>query len=156
MRRIHPGWKKEFRLDSNDLGFICAGVNFVGDYKWHALFYLSCCVCNKLTTVWAPTKKLLFSWQFSGPYGVTKYGSGWRKDVVNQCLEFDVNTDSEWHHAWPQYLFDNVLHSLSALDRLSWWIVGEHRHPVGSSLRGVFMPYYRLLILKSKFHRFRI
>ena len=33
-------------------------------------------------------KKLLVSWQFSGPYGVTKYGSGWRKDVVNQRLEF--------------------------------------------------------------------
>ena len=25
--------KKEFRLDSNDCGFICAGVNFVGGYK---------------------------------------------------------------------------------------------------------------------------
>ena len=34
--------KKEFRLDSNDRGFISAGVNFVGTYKWHALFYLSC------------------------------------------------------------------------------------------------------------------
>ena len=34
--------EKEFRLDSNDCGFICAGVNFVGGYKWHALFYLSC------------------------------------------------------------------------------------------------------------------
>ena len=43
---------------------------------------------KKLTTVWAPTKKLLVSWQFSGPYGITKYSSGWRKDVVNQCLEF--------------------------------------------------------------------
>ena len=32
---------------------------------------------------------MLVSWKFSGPYGVTKYGSGWRKDVVNQCLEFD-------------------------------------------------------------------
>ena len=50
MRRIHPGLKKrerekkkkEFRLDSNDCGFICAGVNFVGGYKWYALFYLSC------------------------------------------------------------------------------------------------------------------
>ena len=41
-------------------------------------------VCKKLTTVWAPptTKK------FSGPYGITKYSSGWRKDVINQCLEF--------------------------------------------------------------------
>ena len=34
--------KEEFRRDSNDCGFICAGINFVGAYKWHALFYLSC------------------------------------------------------------------------------------------------------------------
>ena len=55
-------------------------------------------VCNKLTTVWAPTKKLLVSWQFSGTYGVTKYGNGWRKDVVNQCLEFgsDPNSPTQW------------------------------------------------------------
>ena len=35
-------------------------------------------------------KKLLVSWQFSGTYGVIKYGSGWRKDIVNQCLEFGL------------------------------------------------------------------
>ena len=45
-------------------------------------------VCNKLATVRAPTKNCSLA-EFSGPYGVTKYGSGWRKDVVNQCLEFD-------------------------------------------------------------------
>ena len=35
MRRIYPGYqeKEEFYLDSNDSGFICAGVNFVGGYK---------------------------------------------------------------------------------------------------------------------------
>ena len=33
-------------------------------------------------------KKLLVSSQFSRTCGVTKYGSCWRKDVVNQCLEF--------------------------------------------------------------------
>ena len=38
-------------------------------------------------------EKLLVSWQFSGPYGVTKYGSGWRKNVVNQCLEFAAGLD---------------------------------------------------------------
>ena len=42
--------------------------------------------CNKRTTVWTPIKH----WQFSGPYGVTKYGSGWRKEVVNQFWEFDL------------------------------------------------------------------
>ena len=41
-------------------------------------------------------KKLLVSWQFSGPYGVTKYGSGWRKDVVNQCLEFVATLQSSF------------------------------------------------------------
>ena len=46
-----------------------------------------------VTNLYCPStnKKLLVSWQFSGPYGVTKYGSGWRKDVVNQCLEFGSN-----------------------------------------------------------------
>ena len=77
---------KRVRLDSNDFGFIWAGeatrsvMKQMSDIMW--------VVCNKVTTVWAPTKKLLISWQFSGPYGVTKYGSGWRKYVVNQCLEF--------------------------------------------------------------------
>ena len=27
----------------------------------------------------------------SGTYGVSKYGSGWKKAVVNQCLEFAVD-----------------------------------------------------------------
>ena len=37
------------------------------------------------------TNLLLFEHQqkTAAPYGVTKYGSGRRKDVVNQCLEFD-------------------------------------------------------------------
>ena len=29
------------------------------------------------------------SWQFFKTYGVISYGSSWRKDVVNQCLEFE-------------------------------------------------------------------
>ena len=32
-RRKKRRRKKEFRLDSNDCGFICAGVNFVGSYS---------------------------------------------------------------------------------------------------------------------------
>ena len=31
--------------------------------------------------------------QFSGPCGVTKYGSGRRKDVVNRCLEFACSAE---------------------------------------------------------------
>ena len=41
-------------------------------------------------------EKLLVSWQFSGAYDVTKYGSGWRKDVVNQCLEFAMPSVGRW------------------------------------------------------------
>ena len=36
---------------------------------------------------------MLVSWQFSGPYGVTIYGSGWRKVVVNQCLECAIRVN---------------------------------------------------------------
>ena len=45
---IDPGPKKrkEFRLDSNDCGFIYAGVNFVGGYKWHAFFKFELFVTN--------------------------------------------------------------------------------------------------------------
>ena len=41
MRRLRPGLtttttKKEFSLDSNDSGFICADVSNVGGYKGNA------------------------------------------------------------------------------------------------------------------------
>ena len=62
--------KEEFRLYSNDCGFICASTNFVGGYKWHALFHLSC--LQQTFYCLSTNKKLLVSWQFSGPYGVTK------------------------------------------------------------------------------------
>ena len=39
-------------------------------------------------------EKLSISWLFSETYGVTNYGSGWRKDVVNQCLE--SGPDRKW------------------------------------------------------------
>ena len=48
--------------------------------------YIIWVVCNKLTTVWAPTRKTLVSWQFSGHYGITKYISGWRQNVINLML----------------------------------------------------------------------
>ena len=84
-RLSHSSWTM-IRLDSNDFGFIWAGVsNMVRCKKTSDIVWV---VCNKLTTVWAPTKKMFGSWQLYGTYGVTKYGSGWRKDVVNQCLEF--------------------------------------------------------------------
>ena len=64
-------------------------------------------------------KNPLVSWQFSGPYGVTEYSSGWRKDVVNQSLEFDTESHNLSFSLWvsqplifplslPQYL--SLLH----------------------------------------------
>ena len=65
-------------------------------------------------------KNPLVSWQFSGPYGVTEYSSGWRKDVVNQSLEFDTESHNLSFSLWvsqplifplslPQYL--SLLHT---------------------------------------------
>ena len=39
---------KEFRLESNDCGFICAGVNFVGGYKMTCLVLFELFVTNLL------------------------------------------------------------------------------------------------------------
>ena len=58
-------------------------------------------VTNLLLFEHQHTQKLLISWQFSGPYGVTKYGSGWRKDVVNQRLEFGTEPLSAFRHLPP-------------------------------------------------------
>ena len=58
-------------------------------------------VSYKTNVWWALTKKMLVSWQYSGPYGLTKYGSGWRKDVVNQCLEFDTDVRvTDFNNCW--------------------------------------------------------
>ena len=59
--------------------FICACVSDVVSYKRNVAYSLSCLL---------QTYKLFVSWQFFETYGVVNYGSGWRKDAVNQCLEF--------------------------------------------------------------------
>ena len=44
-RRIHPGWnkkRKEFRLDSNDCGFIWAGVSNMVSYITNVWYKPSC------------------------------------------------------------------------------------------------------------------
>ena len=91
-KKILPPFQQGF--EPATWGFICAGVNFVGGYKWHALFYFSC-----LST----DKKPLVSWQFSGPYGVTKYGSGWRKWCRKPVL-------GVWIGSWVLMFSDVIQH----------------------------------------------
>ena len=45
-------------------------------------------VCNKPTTVWAPTKNCSLADSFLDPMAYLNTAVVWRKDVVNQCLEF--------------------------------------------------------------------
>ena len=99
MRRIHPGLKKKSSVSIQMIVVLfvlvwtlLAVINNMPCFIW--------VVCNKLTTVWAPTKKLLVSWQFSGHHGVTKYGNGWRKDVENQCLEFELVVHYKSSGSW--------------------------------------------------------
>ena len=72
------------------------------------MFYLSCYYCLSTNK-----KKLLVSWQFSGPYSVTKYGSGWRKDVVN--------------HGWNMCPWLTPIHLIAA------WFSGTDFHRHGSN-----------------------
>ena len=69
-------------------------------YKTNVWYNLSC--LNKLTKLGLSTNKiLLIIWQFSGTCGITRYHNGWRKDVINQCLEFGLKQPGrqEWHSA---------------------------------------------------------
>ena len=73
--------------------------------------------------------ELLVSWQFSGPYGVTKYGSGWRKDIVNQCLEFALTPPLLV--VWETKDGDEDEKGLEREDRIkirTWWLSKEITH----------------------------
>ena len=50
-------------------------------------------VCYKLAAIWTPRKNCQL---FSETYGVTSYASGWRKEVVNQCLAFASKDKFVW------------------------------------------------------------
>ena len=56
-----------------------------GSYKRNTWYNQICWVQN---VYHLSTNKVFISWQFFKTYGITHYGSGWRKDVINQCLEF--------------------------------------------------------------------
>ena len=81
-----PRVKKEFHLDSwVPSGLTYAGVSNVGGYKRNTLNDSSCLLqahCHLNTE-----EKLSVSWQLFETYGVINGCSGWRKDVINQCLE---------------------------------------------------------------------
>ena len=76
--------KKKSSVDCNGLGFIGAGADNVCSYKRNAWLNLSC--LSQIFCRLSTNKKLPVSWHF---FSVIIYGSGWRKDVVNQCLERD-------------------------------------------------------------------
>ena len=75
------------RIDSNDFGFICDGVINMRGYERNTSYNLSCLLqtyCRFITN-----EKLSVSGQvLAENFGVISCCSGWRKDVVNQCLEF--------------------------------------------------------------------
>ena len=74
--------KKEFRLDSNDPGVVCAGLMYLDGCERNA-----CISCLLHTLCPLSTKeKLSVSWQVSRTCGVTSQGSGNRKAVVNRAL----------------------------------------------------------------------
>ena len=77
-------------------------------------------VCNKLTTVWAPTKNCSLA-EFSGTYGVTKYGSGWRKDVINKCLEFACEVDRMLKSSYSYNICETTVQMCVYTFKLIWF-----------------------------------
>ena len=81
--------REKFRLDSNDFVLFVQGqatwsvIKETSDIIW--------VVCYKLTAVWASSKNRSLADSFSETYRVINYVSGWRKHVVNQCLELSAH-----------------------------------------------------------------
>ena len=110
--------KKKFGLNSNDFGFIGVGVSSIVSYKRNVCSNLSCLLqtyCH-LSII----EKLYVSRQFSETCGVINCGSGWRKDVVNQCLEFGTalllrrdNFETHLTSIWCQKWFTETHQTLN-------------------------------------------
>ena len=105
----------EFRVDWNDFGFVCVGL-----------------ICSEPTSrlqtychLSTNGKKMSVSWQFFKTYGVISYGSGWRKDAVNQCLEF----------GWP------MCRRWTGVARCAWKSVNGRNRGAFSS-RFVIVPFF--------------
>jgi len=78
-------------LISNNFVLICAGVSTVSINRNAAWYDLSCLCGYKLTAILTfehQQLKLSGSWKLLETYGLTIYGSGWRKDVVSCKLMF--------------------------------------------------------------------
>ena len=73
-----PQVQSKFCLDWNNFCFICGGVRKLSVTKLLPLEH---------------HPNLLVGWQSFQTYGVISYGSGWRRDVVNLCLEFVCNVE---------------------------------------------------------------
>ena len=61
-------------------------------------------------------EKVFVSWQLLQIYGVISYGSGWRKDAVNLCLEFAAAEDLQV----PQQNDEGRLQRLSGWDHVPY------------------------------------
>ena len=108
------GKNNEFCLNSNEFGFISDSVSNVGSYKRNTWCNLSCPLqtyCHLITN-----EKLYASWQFSETYGIINYGTGWRKDKVNQCPPFHNRKPNGHWYGKPQ-----MLHESKLVQWLTWW-----------------------------------
>ena len=80
-------------------------------------------------------KKLSLSWQCFEIYGAINYGSGWRKNVVNQCLEFDgFHGQGNWKKlCLPQWVcvteMGLLAAGLHATNTTNYWLTAGQFEP---------------------------
>ena len=76
----------------NDCGSNLASVvSNVVSHKRNIWYNLRCLLLTNLLPFKHHGKTVFISWQFFETYGIINYGDGWRKDVVNQCLECAIS-----------------------------------------------------------------
>ena len=74
-------------------------------------------------------EKLSANWQFSETYGLTSYGRGWIREVVNRWLENYASTCVQ--HLPERFLFCFCFFSLTH-GRWNWPLLGWKKSPTGN------------------------
>ena len=70
-------------------------INIVSSSKKHTAQYYLNCLCGYRLAIMMKNCQLSYLGFFLETYSLTSYGRGWRKDVINQYLEFGVCNQSQ-------------------------------------------------------------
>jgi len=105
--------------------------------KRNVWYNLGCLLVLQTYCCLSIIEKLFISWQFFKTYSVINYGSGWRKGVTNQCLEFE-----SYPQVLPVWMYGIKSTSMGEIveqgNGYKWYFITLHWMSPGCALAGNF------------------